>query len=307
MLITDNDKTIKLSKRLSCELLSVNRSGTYYKPVESDNTEIKDKIYDIWSNRNEKGYRVITKEMREQFNIIVNHKKVIKLMRELKIKGIMPKTNLSKNNTSYCKYPYLLQNMNITRVNQAWCTDITYIKLPTGTVYLTAMLDIYSRAILGYEISNTLDKSFCLDLLQRCLKKYGAPDIINTDQGVQYTSHEWISILQQNNIAISMDGKGRWADNIWVERFWRTIKYESCFMYGADNLVALKQQIKDYVHYYNHARLHSSINYKTPMATYARGLDNVEINTLDEIGLYCSLDNYKKKVERYKQLYKKVA
>lgn len=306
-MITDNDNTIKLSKRLSCELLSVNRSGTYYQPVKPDNTEIKNKIYDIWSNRNEKGYRIITKEMRQQFNVVINHKKVIKLMRELKIKGIMPKANLSKNNTSYHKFPYLLQNMNITRVNQAWCTDITYIKLPTGTVYLTVMLDIYSRAILDYEISNTLDKSFCIDLLQRCLKTYGAPDIINTDQGVQYTSHEWISILQQNNIAISMDGKGRWADNIWIERFWRTIKYESCFMYGADNLVTLKQQIKDYVKYYNNTRLHSAIGYKNPMAVYQHGFENIKTQQIHDTGLYCSIDDYKKKIERYKDLYKNVA
>ena len=152
---------------MGCELLSINRSGTYYQPVKPDNTEIKNKIYDIWSTRNEKGYRVITKEMREKFNTVVNHKKVIKLMKELKIRGILPKANLSKNKTSYYKFPYLLQNMNITRINQAWCTDITYIKLTTGTVYLTVMLDIYSRTILDYEISNTLDKIFCIDLLKR--------------------------------------------------------------------------------------------------------------------------------------------
>ncbi len=307
MSISNNNSSIKISKRLGCELLSINRSGTYYQPVKPDNTEIKNKIYDIWSTRNEKGYRVITKEMREKFNTVVNHKKVIKLMKELKIRGILPKANLSKNNTSYYKFPYLLQNMNITRINQAWCTDITYIKLPTGTVYLTVMLDIYSRTILDYEISNTLDKIFCIDLLQRCLKRYGSPAIINTDQGVQYTSHEWINILQQHNIAVSMDGKGRWADNIWVERFWRTIKYESCFMFGADNLVTLKQQIKDYVRYYNNSRLHSVIGYKTPMAVYQNGLDNIKIGKLYDTGLYCSIEDYKKKTERYQQLYKKVA
>lgn len=296
-----------ISKRLSCKLLSINRSGIYYQPIKPDNTDVKKQIYEIWSSRNEKGYRVITKEMREKFNSIVNHKKVIKLMRELKIKGIMPKANLSKNRASYCKYPYLLANMAITQSNQAWCTDITYIKLPTGTVYLTVMLDIYSRAILDYEVSNTLDKSFCIELLQRCLKKYGTPAIINTDQGVQYTSHEWISTLQRHGIAISMDGKGRWADNIWVERFWRTIKYESCFMFGADSLVDLKLQIRNYINYYNNSRLHSAIGYKTPIAQYQHGLDDLAINNGFNSGFYCSIDDYTQKIERYKQIYKKVA
>jgi putative transposase len=303
--LTKNSQTI--SKRVSCKLLSINRSGIYYQPVKPDNNDIKKQIYEIWSSRNEKGYRVITKEMREKFNNIVNHKKVIKLMRELKIKGIMPKANLSKNKTSCCKHPYLLANMAITKSNQAWCTDITYIKLPTGTVYLTVMLDIYSRAILDYEISNTLDKSFCVELLQRCLKKYATPAIINTDQGVQYTSHAWISTLQQYNIGISMDGKGRWADNIWVERFWRTIKYESCFMFGADNLADLKRQIKNYINYYNNSRLHSAIGYKTPMAQYHQGLDDFAVSNDCNSSLYCLVDDYTQKIERYKQIYRKVA
>lgn len=210
-------------------------------------------------------------------------------MRKLGIHGILPKKNTSKSDKTHYKYPYLLKNMNIYRANQAWCSDISYVKLPQGHVYLVAIVDIYSRRILDYAISNTLEAEFCVRCLERCIQKYGAPVIFNTDQGVQYTSHEWINVLERNNIIISMDGKGRWADNIWIERVWRIIKYECIFMYGIENLLELKSELNKYISYYNTRRLHSSlVGYKAPTSYYQV---SVTKHVFDDIILYCAFNN----------------
>lgn len=251
-----------------CELLGVSRSSIYYEPKIVDETELCALIHSIWIEDQSKGYRMITADLRTYHNRVVNSKRVRRIMGKLKIMGIIPKVNLSKNNNPQYKYPYLLKRLLVGRANMVWCTDITYIKLPSGFMYLIAIIDVYSRCILGYEISNNLETEFCLNCLDRCIAKYGPPAILNTDQGVQFTSHAWINKLKEHNILISMDGKGRWADNIWIERFWRTIKYCNIFMYGIETIKELKLSVHKFIKYYNTKRLHSVHDYKTPMSVF---------------------------------------
>lgn len=278
----------KLSNRRCCELLNISRSSLYYKPTKDNkNLDLCGLILDIWLDRNNKGWRSIQADLREYHGINVNHKKLRRLMKKLGIHGILPKHNTSKSNSKHYKYPYGLKNMEIYRANLAWCSDISYIKLPQGHVYLVAIVDIYSRMILDYEISNTLDAEFCVRCLERSIKKYGAPTVFNTDQGVQYTSSAWIEILQQNEIMISMDGKGRWADNIWIERIWRTIKYECIHLAGVENLIELKAELAEYIVYYNNRRLHSSLEYKQPARYYEI---SIQENLNEEYLVYCELE-----------------
>ena len=285
MYLRNNDS--KLSVRRCCDLLGVNRSSLYYKAVIRNDEDLTNLILDIWLDRNNKGWRTIHADLREYHGCIVNHKKLRRIMRKLGIRGILPKKNTSKANKGDYKFPYGLKNMEINRANLAWCSDITYVKLPQGHVYLVAIIDIYSRMILDYEISNTLDAEFCVRCLNRCISKYGAPAVFNTDQGIQYTSLEWINVLKQNSIMISMDGKGRWADNIWIERIWRTIKYECIHLTGVEDLAQLKFELKQYIEYYNNRRLHSSLGYKQPAIYYDKSISE---NELKEYLVYCELD-----------------
>jgi putative transposase len=263
-----NHNACELSISKQCELLSMPRSSFYYESKAVDETDLCALIHQIWSDDQSKGYRMIAADLREYHDMRINTKRVRRIMSKLKIMGIIPKRNLSKNKKPQYKYPYLLKQLLVGRANLVWCTDITYLKLPSGYMYLIAIIDVYSRCILGYEISNNLEAEFCINCLERCIAKYGAPAILNTDQGVQFTSHAWINKLKEHNIHISMDGKGRWADNIWIERFWRTIKYCNIFMHGAETVGELKLLVHNFVQYYNERRLHSVHNYKTPMSIY---------------------------------------
>jgi putative transposase len=197
----------------------------------------------------------------------ISHKKVKNLMQIMRIIAIYPKPNLSKAAKENKKYPYLLRDVDITENNQVWSTDITYIKLKRGFVYLTAVIDWHSRFVLSWKLSNTLHTDFCIDVLNEALK-IGKPQIFNTDQGSQYTSNEFTSILLQNKIQISMDGKGRALDNIFVERLWRTVKYEEIFLNEYENIAELKKALTKYFAFYNNWRKHQSLNYKTPTEIY---------------------------------------
>jgi putative transposase len=223
--------------------LSINRSNLYYNKVPESqfNLKLKDRIEDIWNDRNNKGSRVITEELRYYDKLPINRKRIQRLMRVLGIKGILPKRNLSKIGDVKYKYPYWLSGMYIYKSNLVWATDITYCKLPTGMMYVIAILDIFSRQVLAYEITNTLEATGCISCLDKAIAKYGKPAIFNTDQGSQFTCHEWTHKLIQNDIIISMDGKGRWADNVYVERFWRTLKYECIFLLGIETIEELKR------------------------------------------------------------------
>jgi len=198
----------------------------------------------------------------------VNRKRVQRLMRQMGIEAIYPKPNLSCPDNTARKYPYLLRGLDINRPDQVWCTDITYIRLATGFVYLTVIMDWHSRYILSWELSNTLDSGFCVLALERALAM-GCPGIFNSDQGVQFTSEDFTGVLNGRGVQISMDGRGRAMDNIFVERLWRTVKYEDIYLYDYRTMQEAYNGIKQYFEFYNNERQHQSLGYKTPKEVYA--------------------------------------
>lgn len=262
------DHSASLSISAQCTLLGVNRTRVYYKPnpLVKDETILANRLYEVWLESPFYGYRRLTATLaREGFTL--NHKRVVRLMKSMNIRALYPSPNLSKSDGS-CIYPYLLRDVVIESPNQVWATDLTYIKLPTGFVYLMALIDIYSRKIVAWGVSNTMDAAFCITVLNEALLNFEAPEIMNTDQGSQYTSALWIEVLALKFIKISMDGKGRWADNIYVERLWRTIKYEHVYIYSCETIKALKSSLAPYIDFYNNKRLHQSLDYHTPNEVY---------------------------------------
>lgn len=199
--------------------------------------------------------------------INANIKRIRRLYRLMGLNAIYCKPNLSKANTEHVKYPYLLRGVTIDRVNQVWSTDITYIPMKNGFMYLTAVIDWHSRYVLSWRLSNTLDGAFCRESLEAALK-HNKPEIFNTDQGVQYTSESFTSILKDAEISISMDGKGRALDNVFVERLWRTVKYEYVYLHTQKDSKTLYEGLKEYFDFYNNSRPHQSLDYKTPAEVY---------------------------------------
>lgn len=257
----------QLSIREQCALIKLARSTIYYKErINASDALFANIISEIWHEMPYYGYRRVTAELHRR-NYDINHKRVLRLMREAKIQAMYPRPNTSKRNESHTIYPYLLCDLIINRPNQVWATDITYIKVGSGWMYLVALIDLYSRHIIAWRLSNTLETLFCLDMLGHALT-IGKPEILNTDQGAQYTSDAWIKMVQDNGIKVSMDGKGRYADNIIIERFWRSLKHESILLSVYDTVQELKQAIESYVYTYNNKRLHQSLSYKTPTEVY---------------------------------------
>jgi len=252
-----------------CTLANICRSSYYYKPSDKAQKykSIKKKIYALWEADPSRGARQILHILiREGYRI--SRKKIREIMQLLGISSFIAKLNLSKPNKEHKKYPYLLRNLSIERPNQVWSTDITYINTGFGKAYLTAIIDWYSRKVLSWRLSNTLDNSFCIEALKEALQKYGRPEIFNTDQGTQYTANNFTQILEGHNIKISMDGKGRALDNIFIERLWRTVKYEHIFLWRFDSMTELRASLKIYFNRYNKNRLHMSLDYNTPDEVY---------------------------------------
>lgn len=248
-------------------LLDIPRSSIYYEIRTNESDALfANLISEIWLEFPMYGYRKITHELQRR-NYDINHKRVLRLMRDANIQAMYPRPNTSMRNKQHKIYPYLLYEFVISRPNQVWATDITYIKIPAGWMYLVALIDLYSRKIIAWRLSNTLEVAFCLDMLENALR-HGKPEILNTDQGSQYTCEQWIKMVQDNGIKISMDGKGRWADNIIIERFWRTLKHEHILLYVFDTVQNLKKSIESFIHVYNNKRLHQNLGYKTPAEIY---------------------------------------
>jgi putative transposase len=199
---------------------------------------------------------------------IINRKRVQRLMQTLGLVGMAPGPNTSKAHPQHKIYPYLLRGVDIIRPNQVWSTDITYIRLPRGFVYLVAIIDWYSRKTLSWRLSNTMDAGFCVDCLEDAIRTYGTPEIFNSDQGSQFTSDVFTGVLIDNGVAISMDGRGRALDNIFVERLWRTVKYEEVYLKQHDSVQRLLLGLTDYFVFYNDERPHQSLGYKTPSVVY---------------------------------------
>ena len=202
----------------------------------------------------------------------VNRKRVQRLMQILGLVGMAPGPNTSKKHPQNKIYPYLLRGLEINKPNQVWSTDITYVRLAHGFVYLVAIIDWYSRKVLAWQVSNTMDVSFCLECLTEAFNKYGAPEIFNTDQGSQFTSANWIKLLQEQGCKISMDGRGRALDNIFVERLWRSVKYEDIYPKNYAIVAELLLGLVEYFIFYNSERFHQSLSYKTPDEVYKAGI-----------------------------------
>lgn len=259
----------KLSVRRQCTLLSLNRSSYYYEPCQE--TELNQKLMRLIDEKHlERPYfgRRKMAEWLVKEGYDVNYKRVGRLMQKLCIEGITPGPKTSKPSKEHVKYPYLLKNLCINRVNHVWGTDITYIPVASGYLYLVAVMDWYSRYVLAWKLSNTLDSDFCIQALKEALK-LDKPEIFNSDQGVQFTSGKFTEVLKAKNIQISMDGKGRALDNIYVERLWRTVKYEEVYLKSYEDGEMAYGELKNYLKFYNEERQHQALKYMTPREVFS--------------------------------------
>jgi putative transposase len=257
------------SVRRQCELLRVSRSGFYYEPEPTSAEELElmrciDELHLKWPFY---GSRKLALELKVQGHD-VNRKRVQRLMRLMSLEAMAPKPDTSRPAPEHLKYPYLLRGLRIFRPDQVWATDITYIPLQNGFAYLVAIMDWYSRRVLAWRVSNTLDTGFCLEALQEAFDKFGRPDIFNTDQGSQFTADDFTSLLRSRGVKISMDGKGRCIDNIFVERLWRSLKYEEVYLHAYESVAEARVGIGRYFEFYNRERRHQGLNYETPDAVY---------------------------------------
>ena len=247
------------------------RSSFYYEPaVESaENLALMRRIDEQYTAQPVYGSRRMTAWLgREGYE--VNRKRVQRLMRLMGLEAIYPKPRLSVAGQGHKKFPYLLRDVKIERVDQVWSTDITYVPMTSGFMYLAAVIDWYSRYVLAWRLSNTLDGAFCLEMLEEALAR-GKPEVFNTDQGVQFTAEAFTSRLISAGVAVSMDGKGRCLDNIWVERLWRTVKYEDIYLRGYETVPALIQGMTRFFPFYDEERPHQSLGYRTPGEVYREG------------------------------------
>ena len=261
----------RLSIVRQCELVGIARSSYYYTgkgedPLNLELMRIMDKQYlsTPWY-----GSRQMARHLRRQ-GYDVGRKRVRRLMRKMGLTAIYRAPRTTKPHPEHRVYPYLLRDLTIERANQVWCADITYIPMDRGFLYLVAIMDWSSRAVLSWRLSNTMDPSFCVEALEEALARYGAPEIFNTDQGSQFTSEDFTGVLQKANIRISMDGKGRWMDNVFIERLWRSLKYECVYLRDLASGVQAQQEIGTWIKYYNEERPHSAFaDDKTPLEMYS--------------------------------------
>jgi putative transposase len=221
------------------------------------------------------GRRMLTSMLKRE-GFLVNQKRVRRLMQMMGLESMAPKPNTSKPSRGHSVYPYLLRKLDICRVNQVWATDITYIPMEHGYAYLVAVIDWYSRRVLSWRLSNTMDPGFCLEALEEALKRHGKPQIFNTDQGSQFTSDAFTSALLKRGIKVSMDGKGRFLDNIFVERLWRSVKYEEVYLHAYKDLTEARASIGRYMTFYNTERPHSALGHQTPASFYESLCDNTK-------------------------------
>ncbi len=267
------DKSHKLPINRQCQLLELSRSSFYYRGREVSESELQQmrQIDEIHTQRPFYGSRRIRDWFEDQ-GISVNRKRIQRLMRLMGIQALYPKKKTSRPGKGHKVYPYLLTGLDINGSNQVWAADITYIPMAKGFLYLVAIMDWHSRKVLSWRLSNTMDDYFCLEALNEALQCYGKPEIFNTDQGAQFTSMDFTDILKQHDIAISMDGKGRWMDNIFIERLWRSLKYEEVYLKAYQGVAEARQGIQSWLQFYNSERRHQGLRRQTPESVFFAGL-----------------------------------
>ena len=259
------------SVRRQCELLRVSRSSLYYEAVETSEEELAlmRRIDELHLAHPFYGSRKLSHELRGEGRE-ANRKRVQRLMRLMGLEALAPKPRTSKPHPEHAVYPYLLRGLVISRPNHVWAADITYIPMKQGFVYLVAIMEWHSRVVLSWRVSTTLDSAFCVEALEEALANFGAPEIFNTDQGAQFTDEAFTSVLRDRGVAISMDGKGRCLDNVFVERLWRSLKYEEVYLHAYDSVPEARAGIGRYLTFYNDRRPHQALGYQTPSA-FLRG------------------------------------
>lgn len=267
MMIEPNHPT--LSIRRQCDLIGLNRATYYWQPTSETplNLALMTLIDQEYTRAPFYGYRKMTARLNKQHGYRVNHKRVARLMLKMGLQAIYPRPKTTLPQLQHKKYPYLLRGLEINRPNQVWAADITYVPMPHGFMYLVAIMDWFSRFVVAWQLSNTLDGAFCVEALRQALR-HGQPEIFNTDQGVQFTAHDFVDELKAAHICISMDSRGRVFDNIFVERLWRTVKYEDIYIKEYATVLALCTGLRDYFDLYNYERPHQSLDYCTPAAVH---------------------------------------
>jgi putative transposase len=258
-----------LAKTRRCELLDVARSSAYYRPepVSQEDLALMRLIDEIHLQRPFYGSRRVRDELEDRGHP-VNRKRVQRLMHQMGLQALYPRQRTSQPGKGHKVYPYLLRGLSIERANQVWATDICYLPMAKGFMYLVAIMDWHSRRVLSWRVSNTLDTDFCIEALEEALQRFGAPEIFNTDQGSQFTSEAFTDVLKDHGVAISMDGKGRWVDNVFVERLWRSVKYEDVYLRAYETPTELRAGLGRYFEFYNTRRRHSTLDRRTPDAVY---------------------------------------
>ncbi len=266
-MVSSDHKELSIVKQ--CRLLSLSRSGWYYEPrgESTENLEMMRLIDTQFLKTPYYGSRQMMRHLQRQGHSISRHR-VRRLMHLIGIEAVYQKPNTSQPHPEHRVYPYLLKGLAITRSNQVWCTDITYIPVKRGFLYLIAIMDWYSRKVLSWRLSHTMDTRFCIEALEEAFMRYGKPDIFNTDQGSQFTSLEFTETLNAKGIRISMDGKGRWMDNVFIERLWRSLKYECVYLNAFEDGLQAKGDIAHWLNFYNQERPHSVFNGQTPNEVY---------------------------------------
>ncbi len=258
----------ELSIAQQCAILGIQRSSYYYQPKEvAEDTDLAvlEAILEVLKEKPFYGYRRMARELDY---LGVTRKQIRRIMKKAGLRAIYPGLQLSKPAKGSKKYPYLLKGMHIWLPNQVWASDITYLKLSGGYVYLVTIIDLYSRKVLSWRVSNTMDAQFCVSALEEAIAHYGVPGVFNTDQGSQFTSDAFVSVLESHGIRISMDGVNRALDNIIVERFWRSLKYEDIYLKDYRTMPELKEGLAHYMKFYNSERFHQSLEYETPDTMY---------------------------------------
>lgn len=268
------EKNLPIARQ--CRLLGVSRSSHYYRPKRETptNTELRQQISAAYEQAPMYGVRRMTAHLRRK-GYRINRKRIARLYHAMGLQGLIAKRLLSKRNKQHPVYPYLLKDLSVTRINQVWATDITYIPRSKGYLYVMAIIDHYSRFVVGWGISNTMEADFCRSVLEKAIERNGIPDIVNTDQGAQFTSTVFTEALNERGIRISMDSKGRALDNIVIERLWKTLKYEHLYLNEYGSGAELIAGLSDYFDFYNNHRLHQSLGYKTPAEVYQQKTENL--------------------------------